>query len=323
MPTPRLLSFSGCAKQFGRLLTILLLASCNLACRAGTNPSNADIRALLVGAGQRHRIPPMILFAMAFQESGWQQFNADGSTKLNPKDGGIGIMQLTGATAAPFNHDRLMTEVWYNIDCGATVLEQKWAETNVIGDGNGNVGSEKLENWYYAIWAYNSNGYINNPNWQNTPYPHTAHNPTYQDLVYKWIGACPTILTGMWVSCTLSKPSNAEIGSVTNSAGTIGCGQPIANTPSPYHVDANFDGVLDGTTGGNDTEIWVDGGNTASGQEGSMGNPYNTVRAAVYKASATQAVTIHIKPGIYHESMTIHKNIHLVTWGSGTVRIGG
>lgn len=71
-----------------------------------------------------------------------------------------------------------------------------------------------------------------------------------------------------------------------------------------------------------DTDIWVDATH-GSGGNGSQGNPYNSVLAAVNRASATQPVTIHIKPGTYHESMTIHKNIHLVTWSSGTVRIGG
>lgn len=96
------------------------------------------------------------------------------------------------------------------------------------------------------------------------------------------------------------------------------------NTPSPVHVDANFDGVIDGTTGGgSDTDIWVDGGNRASGQDGSAGNPYSTVRAAVDRANATQPVTIHIKPGAYGEKIGTSKRIHFVTNGSGTVRIGG
>jgi len=74
---------------------------------------------------------------------------------------------------------------------------------------------------------------------------------------------------------------------------------------------------------GSDTDIWVDRGNTASGQDGSAGNPYSTVKAAVDKANATQPVTIHIKPGTYGEKIGTSKHIHFVTNGSGTVRIGG
>lgn len=290
------------------------------ACRAGTNPSNAEIRAMLVAAGQAHHIPPMILFAMAFQESGWQQYNANGSPHTNPIDGGVGIMQLTGATAAgtKYTPDELANNIIDNIDAGAQVLEDKWAATPVIGDGNGMVGREKLENWYYAVWAYNSWGRVNNPNYTGQP---KTNIPPYQSLVYGYIASCPAALTGMWVNCTLSTPTNAQIGSVTNSYGLTGCGQPIASTPSPYHVDADFDGVIDGTPS-NGVDIYVDL-NYSGTQTGSASQPFKTVAQAVNAASATQAVTIHIKPGSYHESLTIHKNIHLVTWGSGTARIGG
>jgi len=74
---------------------------------------------------------------------------------------------------------------------------------------------------------------------------------------------------------------------------------------------------------GNDTDIYVDKGNSAQGQDGSAGNPFNTVKAAVDKANATQPVTIHIVPGTYSEKIGTSKHIHFVTNGSGTVRIGG
>jgi len=75
--------------------------------------------------------------------------------------------------------------------------------------------------------------------------------------------------------------------------------------------------------GGSDTDIYVNKGNSAQGQDGSAGNPFNTVKAAVDKASATQPVTIHIVPGTYSEKIGTSKHIHFVTNGSGTVRIGG
>lgn len=74
-------------------------------------------------------------------------------------------------------------------------------------------------------------------------------------------------------------------------------------------------------SGGSDTDIYVSGGGGAS--DGSANNPYNTVKAAVDKANATQPVTIHIKPGNYGEKISTSKHIHFVAWGSGTVRIGG
>lgn len=79
---------------------------------------------------------------------------------------------------------------------------------------------------------------------------------------------------------------------------------------------------VSGGGGFDPTNPYVDASYSGT-QTGTANQPFKTVAQAVNAASTTQAVTIHIKPGVYHESMTIHKNIHLVTWGSGTARIGG
>ena len=73
---------------------------------------------------------------------------------------------------------------------------------------------------------------------------------------------------------------------------------------------------------GSDTDIWVDGGYGGT-QTGAQASPYSTVKAAVDRASSTQAVTIHIKPGVYSEKIGTSRRIHFVTNGPGTVRIGG
>lgn len=138
----------------------------------GTNPALSDIKNMLIAAGQKYKIPPHILFGIAFQESGWREYGSDGKTLVSG-DGGIGIMQLTGATAAQFDVNRLASDIAYNIDCGAKVVIDKWNISPIIGDGVGNSGREKLENWYYTIWYYNSGGNVNNPN---------LHSNCYQDL---------------------------------------------------------------------------------------------------------------------------------------------
>ena len=76
------------------------------------------------------------------------------------------------------------------------------------------------------------------------------------------------------------------------------------------------------TNGGPGNDIYVNLNNGSSGN-GSSGNPFQTVIAAVNAANASQSVTIHIAPGWYHENVSTSKKIHIVTWGSGTVRIGG
>ena len=57
-------------------------------------------------------------------------------------------------------------------------------------------------------------------------------------------------------------------------------------------------------------------------QVGTAANPFKTVAQAISVASTTQA-TVHIKPGTYSEKVSTSKHIHFVTWGNGTVRIGG
>ena len=77
-----------------------------------------------------------------------------------------------------------------------------------------------------------------------------------------------------------------------------------------------------GFSGGNDTNIYV----SASGSDsntGSSDSAYKTVAHAISQASSTQPVTINIAPGTYGERIGTGKHIHFVTWGSGTVRIGG
>jgi len=78
-----------------------------------------------------------------------------------------------------------------------------------------------------------------------------------------------------------------------------------------------------GTSGGSvdPANPYVDGSYSGT-QIGTAANPFRTVMQAVNAASATQA-TIHIKPGTYSEKVSTSKHILFVTWGSGTVRIGG
>ena len=126
----------------------------------GTNPPVTYIRASLKAAALRYNIPSVILMAIAYQETGWRQFDANGNTVLgsNATSQDIGIMQINSSGRNDIA--RLMTDIDYNIDTGAKMLDGKWKLTPGIGDRDRNV----LENWYYAIWAYNGFSSTNNPN---------------------------------------------------------------------------------------------------------------------------------------------------------------
>lgn len=123
------------------------------------NPSQAEINALLEKVAKEEKIPSPILKAIAFQESSWHQFDSNGQPLLSPT-GAMGIMQISPKYETPENIVKLKTDIEYNIRRGAQLLNEKWAFVPKIGDGDRN----KLENWYFAIWAYNIWSGKNNPN---------------------------------------------------------------------------------------------------------------------------------------------------------------
>ena len=138
----------------GALLAVALLAATAPApAAAGTNPSPAEIRGLLHDAAVKWDIPPKILYAIAYQESAWQQFKANGDPLIS-NDKGIGIMQVTTVPVG-VDPDRLKTDIAYNIDVGASILDAKWGYAPslfpVIGDGSRHC----YEDWFFAVWAYN------------------------------------------------------------------------------------------------------------------------------------------------------------------------
>ena len=135
------------------LLAVALLSAAPAAAGTYVNPSPAEIRGLLHDAAVAHEIPPKILYAVAYQESTWRQFDANGDTLISG-DGGIGIMQVTTVPDG-VDPDRLKTDIAYNIDVGASILDTKWGYAPsvfpVIGDGSRRC----YEDWFFAVWAYN------------------------------------------------------------------------------------------------------------------------------------------------------------------------
>ncbi|QXE01123.1 cell wall-binding repeat-containing protein [Terribacillus sp. DMT04] len=165
------------------------------------NPSYAEISQKLTDAANAYNVPPEIVKSIAFRESGWKQYwtgstpsyqqscsIADGSNVVIGYDCiGIGIMQVSDYNRGDKEEiNRLMHDIDYNIERGMKILKDKWNEANakaesglpynlipVVNDGN----PDKLENWYFAILAYNGRLERNDP----IANPQTA----YQELVYK------------------------------------------------------------------------------------------------------------------------------------------
>jgi hypothetical protein len=132
---------------------------------------------ILTEVALKYGIPPEILKAIADVESKMMQFN-DGHPIISD-DGGIGIMQITDRDIPNINYARLEYDTEYNIEVGARILVQKYFDYQQdsiipkINDGSTDI----IENWYFAVMAYNGLSSNNDPNKETA----------YQELVFKRI----------------------------------------------------------------------------------------------------------------------------------------
>lgn len=111
-------------------------------------------------------------------------------------DCGYGVMQVTdgmrlagkekpGETALPWNSQLAIgLDFAANVAKGLQLLQDKWNETRAAGLVANNGAADRIENWYFAVWAYNSGfhantgspwgvGWLNNP--VNPRYPADRH----------------------------------------------------------------------------------------------------------------------------------------------------
>ncbi|PGS52630.1 Ig-like domain-containing protein [Bacillus sp. AFS041924] len=121
-------------------------------------PSNQRTNCLLTYAAINADIPPEVVKAVALNESGWDQ------TKVS-HDGGIGIMQITNQPR--YDQQRLKDDIAYNIQAGLEILNEKYNLKK--GDGSyllpriNGANRHIIENWYFAVMAYNGNVPANSP----------------------------------------------------------------------------------------------------------------------------------------------------------------
>ncbi len=177
-------------------------------------------------------VPPQIMLGVAAQESNlWEaaRFAIPGVT-ANPlignyfgnniynsdpnddwtiswadADCGYGVTQVTdgmrlaghtkpGETAYPFQTQRAVAlDFAVNVAAGLKILELKWNQVRGAGMTINNGNSAKIENWYHALWAYNSGFHVNPNNgtpwgvgWANNPAnPHyPANREAFLDVTY-------------------------------------------------------------------------------------------------------------------------------------------
>jgi hypothetical protein len=146
-----------------------------------TNPDRQTVNCLITKAALEADtiVPPEVVKSIASIENGnWQQFDSKGEPIIS-KDGGIGLMQLTSPYELDFNEEELKYDLTKNIEAGIKTLASKYKNSQLpsIGDKN----PMNLENWYFAIMAYNG------PVAENSPfYKATGDNnfDAYQVKVY-------------------------------------------------------------------------------------------------------------------------------------------
>jgi hypothetical protein len=130
--------------------------------------SMVEKQKLITGAAVKYGIPPEILKAIASLEPDMQQF--DKGEPFLAEDGGVGIMHVKSPDFE-IDEEKLKYDTAYNIDIGAKTLKSKWdMQKNgglpKINDGNPQI----IENWYFAIMAYNGLSKENDPNLNQHPF---------------------------------------------------------------------------------------------------------------------------------------------------------
>jgi hypothetical protein len=222
-------------------------------------------------------VPPTLLKAISWIESSITQAAVDvpfGSIgpALVSFDCGHGVTQVTsGMTVAQGENGRaspqqalVATHFAYNIARGAAILAGKWNEApelRPIAGTDTNGLPAIVENWYFAVWAYN--GFTgpganrsNHPmdpiygTWPRAPYScgatgdgkgHNRANYPYQELVFGCMANPPIVDgTALWQALPASLPdlNNPAWSNPLKLANFV---FPYVNmdipTPQPFHLD--------------------------------------------------------------------------------------
>lgn len=152
-----------------------------------SNPSKEEIERIIDEVALNKGIPPTILKAIAYTESNYRQFK-NGQPLLSFDGVSWGIMQVTPKFYPELDVEKLKYDIEYNLEAGANILLGKWDYGFGTKPRIPRIGTSDmriLENWYFAIWAYNGLSESNNPNL--IPYYHKSWTQyeAYQDKVLK------------------------------------------------------------------------------------------------------------------------------------------
>jgi hypothetical protein len=176
------------------------------------NPSYQEINKLLTEKALEKRVPPELVKAIAYVESGWQQFK--GGVPHISDDGGIGIMQVTDPqNIFNFDQERLKYDIGYNIDAGIRILEDKFSWSGKAIPTINGQNRDVLEHWYFAVLAYNGIVQVNSPIIKADG---SINHNAYQEKVYRRIKESNSGISLAMLTFSVSDFSYSEVGSGLN-----------------------------------------------------------------------------------------------------------
>lgn len=160
------------------ILIFIFALTFNTFVYASYNPPREEVEAMIDEAAVKRAVPSVLLKSIARVESVFKQFNDDGSPKITGNC--IGLMMINNNKGA-YDSNKLRYDIKYNIEAGIDVLLNKWSMSSYKSVSSvGNMDPNVLENWYFALWAYNGWAASNNPHML----PSYVKKYTYQQMVY-------------------------------------------------------------------------------------------------------------------------------------------
>ena len=153
------------------------------------SPSKSEIMKKIKKVANKKGIPSEILMGIAYTESRFRQFN-NGKPLISFDNVSYGIMQINHVAHPEYNVEKLKNDIDYNINAGAEILLNKWGyaflNKPIIPKVN-NSDPRIIENWYFAVWAYNGWSESNNPNMIPYHFENWTKIETYQNKVFNYI----------------------------------------------------------------------------------------------------------------------------------------
>ncbi len=141
-----------------------------------------EVNQLLTDKAKEYHIPPEIVKGIVSQENGSWDYEAVNDDDGDGKPDGFGLMQVTSLETGDFDKELLIENVCYNVDAGLHILNDKWNNPSlpVINQGNRNI----IENWYFAVMAYNGTYPTNSPLVKDSG---KVNDDAYQEEVWRKI----------------------------------------------------------------------------------------------------------------------------------------